>query len=107
MLDIKKHEICLQEKELGSMQSDIKMLKIYKDSTEKQLSQIRDCILEVKLKQDSKPSWGVAIAITVLTGMVIGLSVFLLTERGTDVELSRLCSIWGGIICSMWGGGIF
>lgn len=107
MLDIKKHEICLQEKELGSMQSDIKMLKIYKDSTEKQLSQIRDCILEVKLKQDSKPSWGVAIAITVLTGMVIGLSVFLLTEGGTDVELSRLCSIWGGIICSMWGGGIF
>jgi len=36
--------------------------------------------LEARHANDSKPSWGITLAITTLTGAVVGLATFLLTH---------------------------
>lgn len=44
------------------------------------LDQQNDLLLEACHRADLKPSWGVTMTITTLTGIVVGLATFLLTH---------------------------
>jgi len=96
-----KHEICVQERKLGAIEAELRAKGERIADLEKDTNHNRKCLIELKLKQDAKPTWAVTVIITFLVTISTALAVYIVTdmeepdlvEETVDVVISLMCGV--------------
>lgn len=96
-----KHQTCVQERKLGAIEAELRAKGERIADLEEENKYNKQCIVELKLKQDSKPTWAVTVIITFLVTISTALAVYVMTtmreaeilEESVDVIVSLICGV--------------
>ena len=92
--DRDKH-YCRKEKELSRLDTSFSDLKDRVDKYDERFKSVEDCLISLKLAQDAKPSWSVAILITLLASITSALAVYAVTlSDGEIIETPVRWVLW-------------
>jgi len=86
---------CKKEREIGKLDVVARELKNRVDKHDDELNSFRECLINLKLAQDAKPSWSAAILITLLASITSALAVYAVTlSDGEIIETPVRWVLW-------------
>lgn len=77
-----ERQVTAHEVRIQNLSNRICYIEREVDKVYKVLSEIKDEINGIRLEIVSRPSWGSALVITMLTALVVGLAVYLVESAG-------------------------